>query len=81
MRDMWLPAQPWRGEWPSSADGDVEDHAEADRARAGVRDPLFGSRGRPAGLVGERDEAGVEPGANEHDDSGGDRPFARSVVG
>ena len=61
----YLAVRPWRGEWPSSADRDVKDHSEANRVEAGIRDPRFGSRGRPLGPMGERGEGAVERGVEE----------------
>ena len=68
------------GEWPSSADADVEDHTEANGVEACVGDPLFWCRGRPPRLVRDCGEGGVECGGDERDRAEHDQALAGRIV-
>src|SRR4051795_1653540 len=78
---QWLSAgRRCGGEWPSSADADVEDHTEADRVEACVSDPLVWCRSRPPRLMRDCGEGGVECGGDERDRAEDDQAPAGGIV-
>ena len=68
------------GEWPSSADADVEDDTEANGVEGRVGDPLLWCRGGPVRLICDCRERRVERRGGERDGAEHDQALAGGMA-